>query len=91
MVKALEDPRIAGTIGAGAMSTPLLSSLGDITTIACALIGIILSMVAIVIQLKKNARGKKRHELELELLRKKLQHEDIGIAIDDKTLRSKKS
>ena len=90
MVKTLEDPRIAGTIGAGAMSTPLLSSLGDITTIAVAVLGGVLSIIAIIIQLKKNSRGKKRHDLEMELLRKKLKHEDIEINIGEKALRSKK-
>lgn len=82
----IENPIIGTTIGAGAMSAPWLNNASAISAIFCAVLGGAASILVMVIHVKKNARGKKKHELEMELIKKKIKHEDTEIGI----LKSKK-
>lgn len=89
-MKLLENPKTGTIIGAGAMTTPFLEHVGSVLSIACAALGGTLSIVVMYIQLKKHAREKNKNELEVELLRKKIEHEDLEITMDSETLRMKK-
>lgn len=80
-MKLIENPIVGTTLGAGAMSAPLLSDASAVSTIFCAVLGGATSIIVIIIHLKKNARGKKRHELEMSLLRKQIKNEDAEFNI----------